>query len=279
MGAEADRIRQAYGERDRTGAVAQLYSYQNPAFLFHMQERERALLRRLREAGVRLDGAKVLEVGCGSGHVLQRLKEFGAGEAHGVDLMEARIAAGRAAYPTLHLQEGDAAHLPFADGSFDVVAQFMCVSSVLDPGVRRAILAEMWRVLRPGGWLVSYDMRPRSRAGRRAASLLASVLARRPRGPAVPADPGAAGRDRKATDGGPPARSGIPAEPATPIRPVALREVGEASEGAALRSSKVSLEFRLAAVARRSFALASLLGTLPFLKTHLLVLAQKPAGP
>ena len=55
---------------------------------------------------------------------------------HGIDLMEDRIAAGRERYPTLELQVGSATELPFADGQFDLVTQFTCLSSILDDDVR-----------------------------------------------------------------------------------------------------------------------------------------------
>ena len=54
----------------------------------------------------------------------------------------------------------NAAELPFPDGEFDLVTHFTCLSSVLDPGLRAAIAAEMWRVVRPGGVVLSFDMRP-----------------------------------------------------------------------------------------------------------------------
>ena len=76
--------------------------------------------------------AGVLEVGCGSGYFLHRLYEYGAAHAAGIDLMDDRVAQGRERYPTLELVAGDASELPWDDGSFDVVTQFTCLSSVLD---------------------------------------------------------------------------------------------------------------------------------------------------
>ena len=88
----------------------------------------------------------MLDVGCGSGYFLHRLREYGAGEAHGIDLMEDRVAEGRERYPALQLQVGSATELPFADGEFDLVTQFTCLSSILDDDVRLAVAREMRRV-------------------------------------------------------------------------------------------------------------------------------------
>src|SRR5436305_3307477 len=122
-----------------------------------MQSVERALLKAFADAGVQLESARVLDVGCGSGYFLQRLREYGGGECHGVDLMENRIAEGRQRYPTLHFHLGSATALPFEDGAFDLVTQFTCLSSIMDADVRLAAAHEMTRVAR--GWVLSFDMR------------------------------------------------------------------------------------------------------------------------
>ncbi|GIF75266.1 class I SAM-dependent methyltransferase [Asanoa siamensis] len=52
------------------------------------------------------------------------------------------------------LREGDAEHLPFGDGSFDTVVCAYALCSIPDP---RAAIAEMARVLVPGGILLLVD--------------------------------------------------------------------------------------------------------------------------
>jgi SAM-dependent methyltransferase len=154
--AELERIRTAYRERD--AAEDSPYRWDNPAYVAYMQEVERSLLRALTDAGVPFAGKRVLDVGCGSGYFLHRLREYGAGECHGIDLMENRIAEGRELYPALRLHVGSATELPFKDGEFDLVAQFTCLSSIVDADVRLAAAREMQRVA-AGGWVLSLDMR------------------------------------------------------------------------------------------------------------------------
>jgi SAM-dependent methyltransferase len=175
--AELERIRSAYRERD--AAESSPYRWDNPGYVAYMQIAERTLLRALGDAGVPLAGARVLDVGCGSGYFLHRLQEYGAGECHGIDLMEDRVAAGRERYPTLRLHAGSATKLPFADGEFDLVTQFTCLSSILDDHVRLVVAREMRRVA-AGGWVLSFDMR----------GLRAPSLRRRRNGgtPTVPLD-------------------------------------------------------------------------------------------
>ena len=131
----------------------------DPVYHVELQELEWALLEQLGRAGVPLSGVRALEVGCGGSYFLGRLLDYGAAGAAGIDLVEERIAVARERYPRLELVAGDATSLPWPNESFGLVTQFTCLSSVLDPTVRRAIAAEMWRVLVPGGAVVSYDVR------------------------------------------------------------------------------------------------------------------------
>jgi SAM-dependent methyltransferase len=146
--AELERARAAYAAR---AGVDHPYRWDNPGYVAYIQRLERDLLRALADADVAIAGARILDVGCGTGYLLERLREFGAGESHGIDLVEDRIASGRERHPALHLQVGNAAELPFGDGAFDLVTQFTCLSSILDADVRAAAAREMRRVARRGG--------------------------------------------------------------------------------------------------------------------------------
>jgi SAM-dependent methyltransferase len=160
--AELQRIRSAYRERDASQESP--YRWDNPGYVTYMQLVERALLNAFMDVGVRLTGARVLDIGCGTGYFLHRLQEYGAGECHGIDLMESRVEEGRRRYPTLELHVGSATELPFKAGEFDLITQFTCLSSIVDAEVRLTVAREMRRVSK--GWLMSFDMvasRARSR--------------------------------------------------------------------------------------------------------------------
>jgi SAM-dependent methyltransferase len=55
--------------------------------------------------------------------------------------------------------QGSGGALPFGDAAFDLALQATMFSSILDVGARRAIAAEVARVVRPGGVLLWYDLR------------------------------------------------------------------------------------------------------------------------
>ena len=101
----------------------------------------------------------ILDVGCGSGGDLVRLVGHDADPAriHGIDLRPDVLATARRRLPSVELLVANAAELPHPDRSMDLVLQSTVLSSILDAGLRTRIAAEMMRVVRPKGLIVSYD--------------------------------------------------------------------------------------------------------------------------
>jgi SAM-dependent methyltransferase len=156
---EHERIRAAY-DRRATPKLADRYRPWDPANLFLVQRREAALLELLSKHGkLPVGDRRILDVGCGSGHVLNRFLVYGAklGNLTGVDLLENRVIAGREVNPHLDIRVADASDLPFDDDTFDVVLAFTLFSSIKSPVMRMRVAEEVQRVLRPGGGLVWYD--------------------------------------------------------------------------------------------------------------------------
>jgi SAM-dependent methyltransferase len=245
---EVARIEAAYRERDAVSRGG-VYRFTSTGYTFYMQGLEWSLLDALRRSPVDLEGANALDIGCGSGYLLHRLIEFGVGQATGVDLMPGRIEAARRRYPQPRFVCANAADLPFADGEFDIVTQFTCLSSVLDPGLRAAIAAEMWRVLRPGGIIVSYDMLPPPWPVR-----LMRWLGE--------------WRRRDHTEA---------TEAATPTTAIAVEELRRLFPAADPRHASVGLAFGLCAIAARSRLAAQLLARVPILREHAIGVVVKPA--
>ena len=97
----------------------------------------------------------VLDVAAGTGHVARRLAPQ---RPHGrrARRHRAMLEQGREhAPPNVLFVQGDAAALPFLDDSFDVVVTRFAIHHFEDPRVQ---LAEMRRVLRPGGQLAVADL-------------------------------------------------------------------------------------------------------------------------
>jgi SAM-dependent methyltransferase len=119
-------------------------------------------------AAVAPDGARVLEVGCGPGHLSIRLARHHGLDVTGLDLDPAMIERARANAGRRgngderrpRFLVGDAAALAFPDGSLDLVVSTLSMHHWADP---TAGLAEIGRVLRPGGRALVWDFRPGAR--------------------------------------------------------------------------------------------------------------------
>jgi SAM-dependent methyltransferase len=116
-------------------------------------------------ASVASAGARVLEVGCGPGHLSMRLARHHGLEVTGLDLdpamiTRARVNTHRAGSGDQRRPEflvGDVAALAFPDRSFDLVVSTLSMHHWADPA---AGLAEIGRVLRLGTRALIWDFRP-----------------------------------------------------------------------------------------------------------------------
>lgn len=156
---ELERLRNAYEHRSRS-VPADRYSRTNPGHLFALHEREVTMAAMLRADGLRsLAGLRILDVGCGRGATLRQYLEYEADPSRlwGIDLFPPFVEQARSASPGLQIICGSASRLPFHEGSFDLVSQFMLFTSVLDDEVKHRTAEEMRRVLVPGGRMLWYD--------------------------------------------------------------------------------------------------------------------------
>ena len=165
---EEERIRSVYAGRDARGARS-LYAWWKPDALLNAYRFQAETAASLRKAGCRdLSNMRVLDVGCGSGNWLRQLCAWGARAAnlHGVDLLPDRIALARRLGPEIDYRIASGWQLPFEDASMDLVTAHTVFSSIINPGARRQLAAEMIRVLSPLGRLLIFDFRisrPRNR--------------------------------------------------------------------------------------------------------------------
>jgi len=114
----------------------------------------------------------VLDIGCGRGLLLiGAAKRLTTGKATGIDIWNNEDLSGNSANATIEnvrregvtdrvaLETADMRKLPFADNSFDVIVSRAAIHNIYDRNERAAVIAEITRVLKPGGQVVINDIR------------------------------------------------------------------------------------------------------------------------
>lgn len=91
----------------------------------------------------------ILEIGCGSGWLCERLLPFGS--VTGTDLSDRIIEAAQARVPAARFLAGDFLSLELRESTFDVVVSLEVLSHVID---QHAFMHKAARLLRPGGTLL-----------------------------------------------------------------------------------------------------------------------------
>ena len=109
----------------------------------------------IRELEIR-DGNAMLDVGCGTGTILEWIGKSKMIHGYGLDVSESMITVAREKHPDYSFVTGDSALLPYADESMDVMMACMAYHHFPE---QEKFRHEAWRVLKPGGSLYICDPR------------------------------------------------------------------------------------------------------------------------
>lgn len=102
-----------------------------------------------------------LDVGCGTGVLAQRLASAGF-EMSGLDPSEGMLEVLARRAPDVRAVRASGTEIPFEDASFDLVTSVATLHHIAAPAAIATTLAELVRVLRPGGRIVVWDHNPRN---------------------------------------------------------------------------------------------------------------------
>jgi SAM-dependent methyltransferase len=101
--------------------------------------------------------ARILDYGCGYGRTLAELGEAGWRNAVGVDFSAGMIERGLREHPELDLRRVSGLPIDEPDCAFDVAVLFAVLTTIADDTVQDAVMAELKRLLKPGGLLLVSD--------------------------------------------------------------------------------------------------------------------------
>jgi SAM-dependent methyltransferase len=157
---EVDRIREVYSKRDAQQKKL-LYAWNRPDVRFQNAYKHRLLSRALLSSfGENLNNVNALDVGCGTGGFLRTLIEWGAQPENlvGTEFLPERLEQARRISPSsVYWHLGS---LDFAKSeAFDLVSAHTVFSSILQDDERYSLAQEMWRCVKPGGWILIFDFR------------------------------------------------------------------------------------------------------------------------
>lgn len=104
-------------------------------------------------------GMQVLEIGCGTGTNLTLYQQAGC-DVFGIDLSPSMVKlANQKLGEQSHIKLGDASHMPYPDGYFDLVIAMLTLHEM--PGmIRSSVINEMTRVMKKEGRLMLVDYHP-----------------------------------------------------------------------------------------------------------------------
>jgi len=123
--------------------------------MLHQHPGGLTLTKRVVEYCAFIPGAKVLDVGCGTGVTMEYLQETCGLQSVGVDVSKERLEQGRKHLPYLQFIQAAGESLPLVDVSFAGVIAECSLSVMQDAGT---VLTEISRILVPGGKLAITDI-------------------------------------------------------------------------------------------------------------------------
>lgn len=131
--------------------------------------RDRVFRRTVRRAGIDVPRSAVLDIGPGTGFYIDAWRTLGARSVSGVDIADSAVEQLREKFPDVAFERADISDgAPFDDEAFDAISAFDVLFHIVDDARYELAIAEVHRMLAPGGRFVfSENFVPERRVGRK----------------------------------------------------------------------------------------------------------------
>jgi SAM-dependent methyltransferase len=149
-----ERFRQHWGPE---GAGSVVFGRQFNRWRYRV--RRRVFRRIVGRLGIELGNASVLDMGAGTGFYLQQWQELGAASISGLDISDRAIAQLAQVHANATLCRADitSADFPLPAAAFDAVTAIDTLTHVVDDDAYLRALGNVYRSLKPGGFLLYTD--------------------------------------------------------------------------------------------------------------------------
>lgn len=139
------------------------FGYFNKSDLFLIRDRERRILKLLKNRGYHKeqDKYKVLDVGCGTANNLADFVSYGflPENLFGIDIREEDLIDASRYQKHINLTVANGEFIPFPNSSFDIILAYTLFATILRDDNRAKVAGEMLRVLKKKGMILWFDMR------------------------------------------------------------------------------------------------------------------------
>lgn len=109
----------------------------------------------VRTLPVDITRSDVLDIGSGTGFYINLWRQLGARTTSGIDIADSAVARLREKFPGVAFERGDVSdELPFTEAAFDVVSAFDVLIHVVDDQRYERAMANVYRLLKPGGYFM-----------------------------------------------------------------------------------------------------------------------------
>jgi ubiquinone/menaquinone biosynthesis C-methylase UbiE len=148
-----DNVAGAYEDK-----INSALSFAGREHAFYVDVKREHILRLAQRHFPDVKSLDVLDLGCGLGAYHPGL-EGKFRELHGIDVSERSIELAAARHPFVQYSSFDGVRLPYSDGQFSL-AFTVCVMHHVPPPQWRTFVAEMHRVIKPGGLALVFEHNP-----------------------------------------------------------------------------------------------------------------------